>query len=586
MNPRRITVWLLVVLSLVLGGCSRFPTSGPIETVGDVSSDERTAGIDVAAQPPDPGAGAEAILDGFLAASESPADGYAVARQYLTDQAAAAWRPEAGIDVYDASGQSRVITADGSAVVRAPLVGRLDEDHIFTAARDTEYSHNFELTRVDDQWRISNPGAGILMSRQRFQQAFQAVPVYFLNLPGDRLVPQQVFLRQNEFSATAPDALVRAVIRGPGSWLRPAVFNALPDGVTSSGTWVGDDGIAHLALSEQIEALSADQRLQAAAQLLFTLSHFGSIDGLQINVNNRSLAIRGADDNGILRFSELSQYDPERTRAPRDLYAIQDSAIIKLPETVGAAQIRLPGALGSGWDQDPAWLAVSWQGTEVAVVNADRTGLYRASTGDGEPVATYEGTMVTKPQFDADERLWTLDNTADGVVAVVASGEDEPLVISIPELGSSRVLSFRISPDSARMAVIVDTGQTQQLGMLRLRGSDQLVIDGWRELPLNTASGQLTSLRDVAFSSSGKMMVLGAGEGDSQFSVYSVDIDAAQVTSQGPLYGADVVAVTAMPLDGTVTAAVLTVTDLALRYEAQYRWQGLLDDVTDVAYPS
>lgn len=181
MKRLTIAVWVAVTLALVLAACGRFPTSGPIETVGDGGSGERPTGIDVAAQPPSDGASPEAILEGFFAASESPADGYAVARQYLTDQAASSWRPEDGINIYDSSGQSRVITADGSAVVRASLVGRLGSDHVFTAVRDTEYNHNFELTTVDGQWRINNPGEGILMSRQRFQQAFQPVSVYFLS---------------------------------------------------------------------------------------------------------------------------------------------------------------------------------------------------------------------------------------------------------------------------------------------------------------------------------------------------------------------------------------------------------------------
>ena len=586
MKRLTIAVWVAVTLALVLAACGRFPTSGPIETVGDGGSGERPTGIDVAAQPPSDGASPEAILEGFFAASESPADGYAVARQYLTDQAASSWRPEDGINIYDSSGQSRVITADGSAVVRASLVGRLGSDHVFTAVRDTEYNHNFELTTVDGQWRINNPGEGILMSRQRFQQAFQPVSVYFLSSAGSRLVPQQVFLRQAEFGSSAPDALVRAVIRGPGVWLRPAVLNALPDDVASSGTWVGDDGIARLALSEEIEALSADQRVQAAAQLLFTLSYFESIKGLQINVNNRPLSIPGADDDGIIGFGALSGYNPERPRAPRDLYAIQGSGIVRLPEVAGTAAVALPGPLGAGWDQQPGRLAVSWQGTLVGVVNSDGTNLYRAATIDGEPVEVYHGSALAKPQFDSAGRLWTLDNTADGVVAVQVPQQGTPLLVPIPEIGGGQVLSFRISPDLTRMAVIVQNGQTQQLGLLRLRGSDQGTIDGWRELPLNTAAGQIVAFGDVAFLSLGKMMVLGASERDAQLSVYSFDVDAAQVTSQGPLRDVDVVALTAMPLDGTVAAAVVTSTRLALRYEAQYRWEELLGDVSDAAYPS
>ena len=61
----------------------------------------------------------------------------------------------------------------------------------------------------------------------------------------------------------SPDALVRALISGPGSWLRPAVLDALPAEVQSLGTWVDADGVAHVNLSEEIEALTAEQERQS-----------------------------------------------------------------------------------------------------------------------------------------------------------------------------------------------------------------------------------------------------------------------------------------------------------------------------------
>ncbi len=580
-----LRIWALVAI-VALAGCASFPNSGPIERVSDAGPGGRPPGIDVAAQPPLPGASPEAILEGFFAASESPGDGYLVARQYLTPEVAGSWRPESGIQVYDSTGQSRVVTADGAAVLRAPLVGRVDADHVFTAAHEPDFTHNFHMTKVSGEWRIANPGEGILMSLQRFHRAFQQVPIYYFDPTGTRLISQHVFLRQGDIDLRSPDALVRAVIGGPGAWLRPAVLDPLPAEVESSGTFVDEQGIARLSLSEEMEALSADHRHLAAVQLLWTLSSFEAIRGLQITVNGRPLSIDSADQDGVVPISVLDLYPVERPEAPRDLYGIRDSSVIMLSDATDAQVAVLPGALGGGWEDVPGWLAVDWQGDRLAVVSQDAQRLYVANTADGAPTLLYSGEQLTKPQFDASGQLWTIDNTAGGPVAVRIGAGGKPVLLPLPELASASVVAFRISPDRTRIAAVVQFGQVQRLGLLRLRGVDQLTIDGWRELPINTSRGVLTALRDIAFISAERMLVLGAGERDPQFMVYSLDVDAAQVTSQGPISDVDAISLSAMPLGTLSAVAVVTSTNRGLRYEAQYRWPALLDDVTDLAYPS
>lgn len=578
--------FLVACLVVALAGCASFPTSGPVERVSDAGPGGRPPGIDVAAQPPQPGASPEAILEGFFAASEAPGDGYLVARQFLTPEVAGSWRPESGIQVYDATGQSRVVTADGAAVLRAPLVGRVDADHVFTAAHEPDFSHNFHMTKVSGEWRIANPGEGILMSIQRFHRAFQQVPVYYFDPTGTRLVTQHVFLRRSDINPQSPDALVRAVIGGPGPWLRPAILDALPAEVESSGTWVDEQGIARLSLSEEMEALSADQRQLAAVQLLSTLSRFDSILGLQITVNGRPLSIESGDAEGVVPLSVIEHYQVEREPAARDLFAVRETGIIRLDEEVGAEPVGLPGALGAGWEDVPGTIAASWQGELLAVVSQDRQRLYVAETATGSPTLLYSGEQLTKPQFDAAGQLWTIDNTAGGPVAVRVGDGGKPVLLPLPELASASVVAFRISPDMTRIAAVVQFGQVQRLGLMRLRGADQLAIDGWRELPVSTSRGVLSALRDVTFVSAERLLVLGAGERDAQFMVYSMDVDAAQVISQGPISDVDAVSLTAMPVGSLSAVAVITATNRGLRYEAQYRWPDLLEDVSDLAYPS
>lgn len=578
--------WLAAVLVLVLAGCTSFPTSGPVEQASVAAPDGRPRGIDVAAQAPVPGASPEAILEGFFSASESPGEGYQVARQFLTPEAAGEWRPESGIQVYDATGQSRVVTADGSAVLRAPLVGRLDPERVFTAVYDPDFTHNFQMTQVDGQWRIGNPGPGILISIQRFHRAFLGVPVYYLDAAGERMVAAQVFVRQSDVNPQSPDVLVRALISGPGSWLRPAVLDALPTEVQSLGTRVDADGVAHVNLSEQIEALTAEQRLQAAAQLLYTLSQFETITGVTIEANGRQLSIRGADVDGVVRMSTVSRFAPDRPVVPRDLFGVRNGTVIRIGEAPGGVVSTLPGPLGGGWEEAPGLLAVAWTGDRLGLVSEDAERLFTTVSLSSQPELRYHGTQLVKPQFDASGLLWMIDNTAEGPVAVRVAQQGNAALIPLPELVGARVIAFRISPDMSRMAVVAESGGVQQLGFLRLRGSDQMILDGWRPTPVNTSRGLVTQLRDVAFVSPNRILVLGAGERDPAFTVHSLDVDAAQVTSQGPLSDVDPVRLTAMPV-GTVSAvAVLTAANLGLRYEAQYRWSSLVMDVTDLAYPS
>lgn len=580
-------VVVVVVLVLLLAGCTSFPTSGSVEEATGARPGGRRPGIDVAAQPPQPGASPEAILDGFFSASESPGDGYVVARQYLTREAAGSWRPEAGIAVYDATGQSRVVTSDGAAVLRAPLIGRLDVDQVFMAVREPDFSHNFEMTQVNGEWRIGNPGTGVLISLQRFHRAFRAVPVYYLDATGQRMVSQPVFLRQTDINPETPDALVRALIGGPGSWLRPGVLDALPSEVQSNGTWVDDSGVAHISLGQEMESLGAEQRLQAGAQLLFTLRYFEAITGIQIDVNGRPLSVRGANANGTLRMNAVSQFSPDRPEVPRDLYGLRAGSVIKITESPRMQVTTMPGLLGEGWEDAPDQLAVSWQGDQVATVNG-RQRLYTAKPADGAPELLYTGSDLVKPQFDSSGQLWTMDNTPAGPVALrtAAQGDGDMVVVPLPELDGAEIVAFRISPDLTRIAVVAQFDAEQRLGFLRLRGADRLIVDGWRELPLNTARGQLTHLRDVAFVSPDRMLVLGSGENDPAFTVYSLDVDAASVISQGPTSDLDAISLTAMPIGTVGAVAVVTASQRGLRFEAQYRWQLLLDGVADLAYPS
>ena len=114
-----------VLAGAVLAGCASIPTSGPIQQGVEVGIEGNDQVIRVIARPPQPDMTPTQIVSGFLQASASFEGDHAVARQYLTREAAASWNPSSRVDVYDGV---PTIVPDGVADVdlTATRVGSID----------------------------------------------------------------------------------------------------------------------------------------------------------------------------------------------------------------------------------------------------------------------------------------------------------------------------------------------------------------------------------------------------------------------------------------------------------------------------
>lgn len=581
----RIRGILTVLLVVLCGGCYSFPVTSPVERIeASIDPERNHDGIEVAAQSPVDGASPQGIIEGFFAAQESYADGYHVARQFLTTQAAAKWKPETEATVYDSNAQTLVIGADGGAVLQATLIGQVDADGVYTAVHDEAFTHDFKLVREDGQWRISNPPAGVLMGSQRFHRAFTAVPTYFFDATGTRLVAQPVYVHLADIDAGAAEVLVRALIRGPRAWLRSAVMDALPAEITSNGTRIDEDGIAHVNLGGSVEALSAEQRDMAATQLLATLSYLVSVRGLTITANGRELSVDIADSQNVVRSSTIMDLRKARDPLSKDLFAVAEGRVLRVSQSGPQIADQLPGEIGQGWVSRPERLGVDWAGETLAITTDNGTKLHVVNTGGGSPTLIHEGTSMLRPQYDVAGGLWTLDNTASGpVMARIIGGQS--FSVPLTELAGRKVIAYRISPDLTRLALVVETQGAQEFGMMRI-GVDRLTIDGWRPIPVNSRNGLLTTMRDVSFSGSDKVLLVAANAKDPQIAVHSFDLDAAEVGFQGPVSDVEVTAMATLASPLAPYTAVLTSEGVVMRYEAQYRWPTVLDKVTEIAYPS
>jgi len=156
--------------------------------------------------------------------------------------------------------------------------------------------------------------------------------------------------------------------------------------------------------------------------------------------------------------------------------------------------------------------------------------------------------------------------------------------VEAPVLDKGRVTAFRISPDGARMALVVNRPSGTVLALARIVRSDVVTVDGWRVLdtstPLNTS--RIASVRDVAWSDAGTLVVLGAQDRRSPYLPSTVSDDAAEIETetQGNDWDAQEIAV----LLRTGTAVVVARDKRAFRDDGT-QWREFLDGVTAVAYP-
>lgn len=113
--------------AVLLTGCATVPTKGPIRSGSQEGLTPVRGGLGIEAQHPKVDAKPLPLVNGFLEAM-SDSRAFDVAREYMTPDAAAAWKPESKISVYDQSSSQAVSQrTDGKVQLSAPLIGTIDE---------------------------------------------------------------------------------------------------------------------------------------------------------------------------------------------------------------------------------------------------------------------------------------------------------------------------------------------------------------------------------------------------------------------------------------------------------------------------
>jgi Lipoprotein LpqB beta-propeller domain/Sporulation and spore germination len=575
---------ILIVLSSLLGavGCVNVPVSGPIEKVEGQEAGCQNC-VNVQVQPPGVGDKPRDIVEGYLRATSNYQPNYSVAKQFLSQMAAQKWSPETGVLIYRGSP-----TAIGDSVILdGQLVGELEQDRTYIA-RDEKFKVDFGVVLEKGEWRINNPPPGLMVAEYSFTSFYQPYDLYFVG-NGSSLVPDHIYLPALSNPANVASALMKALLKGPSGWLKPAVTSAIPPNTSLSVDSVTiNAGIAEVPLSDSVLALPDQQRSLLAAQIVYTLRHVSGVKGVLIKANQQPYRVPEGDPTSLTISVDANfrEIDPVPFVSADQLYAVEGGAVKRVKTTANPpATEPLEGPIGQGKFSVDA-LAVSMTNTDLAVTTDRRTTLRRAPITPGEPSTPrtlLSGvTELLRPQFTTYGEIWDIEGPA--LRQRMWMFADRKIEVEAPLLRDGKVTAFKISPDGTRMALVRATPTGSELGLAQIiRSQDKITVNGWRAL--NTAQTTMPPIRtiaDIAWLDGTDLLVLGTTYKDSAHTPYRVVEDASRITAEGEPQNWDAEELAVLP--GRQTAIIVGRTGKTWKDDGS-QWLPFLEGVSTIAYP-
>lgn len=460
----KLSASLLVLLLILLAGCARIPTSGPVGKSSEGSAGNLSAPVFLPAAP-QPGASPETIIDYFYRAGSGYEDDYAVARQYLTQASSVSWKPDQRALVYR---EARVVATGTENVYNYELdvAYTVDADGIATQSPEgTIENIPVTVTQVDGEWRISAIPDGTAIAEETFKVIYGAFPIYFYDPSFTFAVPDVRWFIKNK----TVKAMTSALLAGPAPYLRGAVASAFPSGIKLARESVPVvSGAAQVDLTaKELMETSPEDRLRMQMQLTLTFRSQPDVVNVELRANQD--LVRVEDDGSVLPPVQDKNV-PSRQIAVsgNDLVRYENNRVSPLPDMqpVSSLNPRLP--------------AESPVSQSAAFLNDSRTTLYSISPGQPARALTTRSTL-SRPSFGLNEWVWSAGPGGSGDTEVVAyrpagiaEGATVPSVTLTPAwLAGRTVKEFRISREGVRALVISEqNGKTRVQVTGIIRGGD------------------------------------------------------------------------------------------------------------------
>lgn len=460
---RGVRVAALAVAGLLLAGCGGLSRAGPVEGGLQVGSGE-TSPLTVVYPGPQPGAGQESIVRGFIRAGAASDGAYDNARRFLTAAASEQWNPDATLVVRASDDAPTVRQVDQARVaVTTATAGTIDASGRFTAAEPgATVTATFSLASVGGQWRIATipQGFGRWIASSDVARLVQPFAVHYVSTSRRATVPD---VRWFPLDRLAP-RLARAQLDPVPAFLEGAAVSAVPNGARLLGDAVSvDDGVASVNLISDSLAPGQATRENLWAQFLTTLTQEPSVASVLLSVDGVPVDVDGVDGpvSSVTRVGFPEPAPAPATAKP----VVRRGATVSVFDPGARAQEQ--GRQTPSPSQYPSvpegytHLALSADGAELAAVDPDGDGVSRWRGGNryevpgvggrvGAPAYDRRGFLWVAGVGDDAERLFCVDLEADPADPQAAAATP----VAAQWLAGRRVVQARVAADGDRIAVL------------------------------------------------------------------------------------------------------------------------------------
>lgn len=536
-SPARLCSVLLAVAALLVG-CASIPDSGRVQTVvGDTAN--QPSQVRYAPGGPSVGDTPAQIVYGFLDAMGAYPVTTDVAERFLTEGAGDDWRSGAGATVYTAP-RVAVGDTDNASVgvdLTVDTAAQLDARGRYAVKPQAQRKLSLKLTRVDREWRITNPPAGVLITEEFFNAYYQPMSLFFFDATAQRLIEDPVYIPSGDGLATS---LVSGLLRGPEALLGGQSKSFLPTTAMLEGSVpVRSNGLAAVKFARSVRGLSDGARERLSAQIVSTLSQVPGVTGVSIEFDGAPLDIPGV--KVVQPAGSWSSFGPPNETSRGQVFALRKN---KLVVVAGDSTSKFAGPWGEN-AEGAVDFRIDPQLRKIAVVPQGRDRVLVAGLSDTsrtERRIVHTGRGILKPVWDSSDRLWIVDRSASGSRLTIVDDKFVSRIVPLGPLANKTLISFELSPDNTRFVAIArertagagDTGSVYVGTIARDPSSTDVTgVSGVTSLPLSRSG--LRDARSAAWRSATNVAVL-ASEGGKIAQSYIARIDGSSV-SGGALTG-------------------------------------------------
>ena len=538
------------MLVLLASGCVGMPDSGPVHESDTLPNSSEVEASAKNAVPPRAQAPPADIAKGFVDAMSAWPIQIDVARQFLSEEAAAAWKPDRATITFEGALPPEV--SGEEATIQLSEAEQLDANGAWRGRLPTdEQSLRFDLALEDGEYRITNPPDALIVPATWFAQRFVQASLYFFDRTGRILVPEPVFVpRGDQLASTLTNRLL-----DPGESLQGISRSYLPTVDAGLSVPVSDAGVAEIDLGgNNAGPQDPDDLSKMLAQLGWTLRQVPGIRALRVSIGGEDLPLAGAD--GEYGVTEGQQFDPASPSVNPLLYGLRDGHLVygDAPDSLEPA----PGPLGEEQSSGLRSVSVNLDESRAVGVSVDGTSLVRAPVRDhsgARPVTIVsDRTDLLPPAWDFTGRMWVVDNTATGaVVSYWSRGRLVPL--TVPQVSRGEVRAFLVSRDATRFVAVVRGANGDQVRVGRIRYDDQgndPRAGSTRQIQVEGVDE--ARITDIAWTSPTSVLVVRPISGETS-QVSTLPVDGAPTESQSVYVSGRVIVLAAAPDDASTPYA-------------------------------